>query len=77
MPDDNRISAAITDANKTAILQKINEIRALLPFLINLTPEERQTLPKLGDKTLAFDEKAASYMEPIPNSSRVLWRSPN
>jgi hypothetical protein len=52
MPDENRISAALTDANKTAILQKISEIRALLPFLVNLTPDERQTLPKLGEKTL-------------------------
>jgi hypothetical protein len=66
MPDDNRISATLTDANKTTILQKISEIRALLPFLINLTPDERQTLPKLGDKTLAFDEKSASYMEAHP-----------
>ena len=66
MPDDNRISAQLTDANKTTILQKVSEIRALLPFLINLTPDERQTLPKLGDKTLAFDEKSASYMEANP-----------
>lgn len=66
MPDDNRISAALTEANKTAILQKITEIRALLPFLVNLTPDERQTLPKLGEKTLGFDEKCAGYMAANP-----------
>jgi hypothetical protein len=66
MPDDNRISATLSDADKATILQKISEIRALLPFLKNLTPDERQTLPKLGDKTLAFDEKSASYMEANP-----------
>jgi len=38
MPDDNRISASLTDANKTAILQKIADLRALLPFLVKLTP---------------------------------------
>lgn len=66
MPDDNRISAALTAANKTAILQKIDEIRALLPFLASLTPDERRTLPKLGEKTMAFDVKAANYMETNP-----------
>ena len=66
MPDDNRISASLTDANKTAILQKIADIRALLPFLVNLTPAERQELPKLGEKTLGFDEKCASYMAQNP-----------
>jgi hypothetical protein len=66
MPDGNRISAALSDADKTAILQKITEIRTLLPFLVNLTPDERQTLPKLGEKTLGFDEKCAGYMAANP-----------
>ena len=57
MPDDNRISATLADADKALILQKITEILALLPFLVNLTPDERQTFPKLGEKTLGFDEK--------------------
>jgi hypothetical protein len=66
MPDDNRISTQLSDANRAAILQKIGEIRALLPFLVSLTPEERQTLPKLGDRTLAFDEKCRTYMASNP-----------
>jgi hypothetical protein len=66
MPDDNRISASLTDANKTAILQKIADLRASLPVLVNLTPAERQQLPKLGGKTLGFDEKCASYMAQNP-----------
>lgn len=66
MPDDNRISATLSDSNKAAILQKIAEIRALMPFLINLTPDERKTMPKLGDKTLGFDEKCASHMSSNP-----------
>lgn len=66
MPDNNRISAEITEANKTLILQKIAEIRALLPFLVSLTPDERQTLPKLGERTLAFDQKCQTYMTQNP-----------
>ena len=37
MPDDNRISASLTDANKTAILQKIADLCAWLPFLVGMT----------------------------------------
>jgi hypothetical protein len=34
--------------------------------LINLNVEERQSLPKIGDKTLAFDEKCKAYMAQRP-----------
>jgi hypothetical protein len=67
MPNDNRISAVVSPANVTAILTKITEINTLLPFLINLTKEERIQLPKLGPASLAFDEHCASYMASAPN----------
>ena len=67
MPNDNRISAEVTAANKTAILTKLTEINALLPFLINLTKDERMALPKLGSNSLAFDEQCAGYMATAPN----------
>ena len=66
MPNDNRISAVLAPADKATILQKITEIRALLPFLINLTVQERKELFKLGDKGLGFDEKCKSYMAANP-----------
>lgn len=66
MPNDNRISATLSNTDKATILTKISEIRALMPFLINLTPEERIEMPKLGDKTLAFDEKCKTYMAQNP-----------
>jgi hypothetical protein len=66
MSDDNRISAQLSDADKATILQKIADIRALLPFRISLTPDERQTLPKLGDSGLGFDEKCKAYMAGNP-----------
>ncbi|MBL9183320.1 MAG: hypothetical protein JNN17_14370 [Verrucomicrobiaceae bacterium] len=67
MPNDNRISAAVTAADKAVILTKINEIAALLPFLVNLTKDERIQLPKLGPASLGFDEQCASYMSTAPN----------
>ncbi len=67
MPNDNRISTEVTAANRTAILTKLTEIKALLPFLINLTKDERIQLPKLGAASLLFDEQCASYMASAPN----------
>jgi hypothetical protein len=67
MPDNNRISAELIDADKQAVLDAIALVRSKLPFLISLTPDERTTLPKLGEKTLAFEDKCRTYMTSHPN----------
>jgi hypothetical protein len=67
MPDDNRISAALSAADKQAILDAVATIRSKLPFLVSLTPEERITLPKMSDKSIGFDEKCTSYMTSLPS----------
>lgn len=66
MPTDNRISAVLAPADKTAVLQSIADIKTKLPFLVNLSADERRALPKMSDKTIAFDEKCASYMTAHP-----------
>ncbi|MDR0754630.1 MAG: hypothetical protein LBF04_04500 [Prevotellaceae bacterium] len=46
---------------------KIDEANALLaPYLTVLTPSERHALPKMGDKTLSFVEKALDYAHHYP-----------
>lgn len=35
---------------------------AIAGLTINLTTEERRSLPRIGDRSLAFDEKCAAYM---------------
>ena len=67
MPNDNRVYAEITALNKTAILTKLTEIKVLLPFLLNLTKEERVQMAKFGPASLAFDEQCATYMASAPN----------
>ena len=57
MPYQN-ISAELKPDEKNAILDLIQQITDKLPFLINLTQEERIQIPKMGDKTVAFVEKA-------------------
>ncbi len=67
MAIDNKISLNITAAQKTALETAIAALKAaLLPIVINLTKDERQTLAKIGDKTLAFDDKCKAYMASRP-----------
>lgn len=63
---DNKISVTLADEAQTAILQAIATIEKNLPFLINLTNEERQANPKMGDKSLAFVNKACEYAKQNP-----------
>ncbi len=57
MPD-NRISASLSKADREAVMAAIATIREKLPFLIDLTTEERRTMLKMGDKSRAFVSKA-------------------
>jgi len=62
MSNANRVSADIPAAVITEVTTKLNEVRALLvPYLEALTPEERRTLPKMSDKTIAFVNKTETY----------------
>src|SRR5205085_1014025 len=71
MSTDNRISAELADAAKEQILAKIAEIRALLPFLINLMPEERKRIPTIGTERTgmvgAFTASMGMHSELIPS----------
>ncbi|MCR4416116.1 MAG: hypothetical protein NUV92_00015 [Ignavibacteria bacterium] len=66
MPYQN-ISYELKDNEKNEIIELINQINQKLPFLINLTPEERMELPKMGDKTIPFVEKALELSNLNPN----------
>ncbi len=68
MAQENRISVKITDEDKTTITNAIKIIEnTLKPHLIALTPDERQFLPKAGDKTVAFLNKTKEFMEKNPD----------
>lgn len=66
MPDNNRISATLSDQDVTDIQAAIATIRQKMPFLLSLSDEERHDLPKLGDRTVAFHDKVGGYMESDP-----------
>lgn len=57
MPD-NRISTTLSQADQQAVLAAVQTIREKLPFLIDLTPDERRSLPKVGDSGRGFVTQA-------------------
>jgi hypothetical protein len=64
---DNRIDATLSPADATAVMDAINTIRTKLPFLLDLTLEERRALPKMGDKSRAFVSQALEVAKQNPD----------
>jgi hypothetical protein len=62
MSSDNRISAVLSDEDVAAVQGALATIRGVLPFLVTLAAQERQALPRLGTKSVGFDEKCLTYM---------------
>lgn len=62
MPE-NRVSVSLSQADRQTVLDAINTIRQKLPFLIDLTPEERRTLLRMGDKSRGFVTQALTVAE--------------
>lgn len=52
------ISATLTTADQEAVLAAIITIREKLSFLVGLTPEQRRSLCRMGDKSRTFVDKA-------------------
>ncbi|MBD2211008.1 hypothetical protein H6G64_36610 [Calothrix sp. FACHB-156] len=64
---DTQVSAKLTAADREAVMEAISTIRQKLPFLIDLSTEERKALPKLGDKSRAFVSKALEIAAQNPD----------
>ncbi|MBD2165078.1 hypothetical protein H6G04_11765 [Calothrix membranacea FACHB-236] len=64
---DNRLSANFSPADREAVMQAIATIREKLPFLVDLTTEDRRTILKMGDKSRAFVSKALEVATQNPN----------
>jgi len=54
---DNKVSFELKPPDLPEVLGLIGKVAEKLPFLIELSPEEKQLLPRLGDKTQKFVEK--------------------
>jgi hypothetical protein len=64
---DNKHVQAIPSTVLTEAQTKVQELVALLaPYLLALTPAERRELPKMGEKTIGFVEKAFDFARQNP-----------
>ena len=63
---DNKISLDISPATLTTVSTALGTVKQSLSFLQSLTPDDRHSLPKMGDKTLAFVKKAYEYAKLNP-----------
>ena len=59
-------SVSLSDADLTAIINKVNELKQLLPPMPDLTPKERQRLSKLGTKSRGFAQLAIETAKADP-----------
>ncbi len=59
--------ASLTKENEELAIQHINAAQALFPWLIGLTSEVRQSLPKMGKGGLDFVERIQIYGKEHPN----------
>lgn len=63
----NQISATLDQTNRDVVMAAIATIKEKLPFLIDLTAEQRKSLPKMGDKSRAFVSKALEVATQNPD----------
>lgn len=64
---ESKVSARLSPADREAVMQAITTIKEKLPFLVDLSTEERKSLPKLGDKSRAFVSKALEIAAQNPD----------
>ncbi len=64
---ENLVSVKISPKELAAALEKLEEANAILkPYLIALTPEKRQELPKMSDGNAPFVDKVLQYAQANP-----------
>ena len=59
-----RISTQFPDEDRARLQRAVDEIQALLPFLVDLSPESRQELFKAGPRSRAFLALATAQEHP-------------
>ena len=63
----NEFAQTIPAAVLQQVQQHLDAIKAALaPYLTSLTPEERKSMPRMADKTVAFVTKTADYAASNP-----------
>ncbi|MCP5104483.1 MAG: hypothetical protein GY950_13940, partial [bacterium] len=62
----SRISAEIPQETEVVVIQHIKDARAQLPFLVDLSAEERKRIPKLGRTRVDFVDRGLIHLTAHP-----------
>jgi hypothetical protein len=76
MSKSNKISASFSEAEKKAVMLKIEAIRADMSFLTNLTAVERKKLRKMGPKSVAYVQQCLAGAKAFPNELKKSFDTP-
>ncbi len=63
----NRVSANLSAVDQLEVMDLIAQINQKLGFLIDVGPEERKSMVKLGDRNRAFTRKALEIASQTPD----------
>jgi hypothetical protein len=64
---ENIISIQIPESDIKQVMEYLSKIQEVLkPYLIALSPDERQRMLKMGDKTVSFVDKTLDYVKSNP-----------
>jgi hypothetical protein len=68
MSRQNLISAAVEDAVVTTVLNQINDAKNALPFLLNLSTQNRKKYRKMGPKSVDYVNDNLAGAKQFPNA---------
>jgi len=71
MSTTGKVSATLADADKTSVISKLDEILALLPFLITLSKQERHDAHKMGPKSVEYANLGYTGAATFPTEMRA------
>jgi hypothetical protein len=76
MSTQNKISAVLSAADQQTILNSLASAKQLLPFLINLSKEERKKLHKMGPKSVDYVNLCLQGAQTFPTALTVAFDAP-
>ena len=71
MARSNKISTTFSESDKATVLTKIQEVKDAMPFLINLTVEEKKRLKGIGNKNVSYVQKCLEGALAFPNELKA------
>jgi hypothetical protein len=71
MSTHNKVSGILTDAEQQKIIKNIDEVALALPFLINLTIENRKKMRKMGAKSIEYVNLNLQGAQNFPKALKV------